>query len=171
MKKTKFYQCYTFSCLFVLSLITNIAVAQEIEYDKNSIYLTYGTVINSSQYAISYERLLYQKRHFRTGIKLNYGIMNSEDLEFDTNAKVYNNYKGISGILLFNILDFSMGLAFTEYNLAPGISPDPEVDYNEKLSGINFVGSAGLRFTSDEFMLKVGIGNLEYLYLGAGFNF
>ena len=171
MQKAKLHYCITLSVLFLLLLMTNISAAQTEEYKKNSIYLSYGSIINASQYSFSFERLVFQKNHLRTGIKLNYGIVNAEGLDFDTNEKVYDNFKGISGVLLFNIFEINMGLALTEYSLARGINPDPEVDYNEKINGINFYGSAGLRFVNDEFMFKVGIGNLEYLYLGAGLNF
>ena len=171
MQKTKLHYWITLSLLFLLLIMTNISAAQTAEYKQNSIYLSYGSIINASQYSVSLERLVFQKKHLRTGIKLNYGIVNADGLDYDTNEKVYDNFKGISGVLLFNIFEINMGLALTEYSLARGFSPDPGVDYDEKINGTNFYGSTGLRFVNDEFLFKVGIGNLEYLYLGAGFNF
>ena len=107
----------------------------------------------------------------RVGVKLTYGIVSADGLDFETDEKVLENYKGVSAVFLYNVFEFNFGLAHTRYKRAQGFSPVPGTDYDRTFSGFQFYGSTGLRFVLDEFMLKVGIGNLEYLYLGAGFNF
>ena len=145
--------------------------AQESDLKNNFIYGSYGSVVFASQYSLSYERIVYQTGYLNTGVKLSYGHISADGLDFETGERVYENYKGISGVLLFKYFELSLGLAHVNYKLASGFNPDPNVDYDQTLNGFYYYGSTGLRFVTDEFMLKVGIGNLEYLYLGAGFNF
>ena len=171
MKKTKTHVALSGILIIALFFCLHKGSAQGLTYKNNSIYGSYGSVINASQVSVSYERFVYKKAQFRTGVKLSYSWVSADGLDLETNERVYENAKGISGVVLFNMFEFNVGLAFTQYKLAQGLNPEMDVDYDELRNGVNFFGSTGLRFVLDEFMLKVGIGNLEYLYLGVGFNF
>lgn len=162
--------------LFLILLITFISTidfinAQETDYKKNAIYINYGNVIFISQASISYERTVFQKEHLRTKLKLNYGKHLGNHLDLETDAKVIDNYKSISGVLLYQLFEINLGLAFTKYTLEKGPSADPNKDYDITYNGTELYGSAGIRYEKDGFLMRAGIGNLELLYAGIGFTF
>jgi hypothetical protein len=145
--------------------------AQDTLYSKNSILVSYGNVIFTSQASASYERLVFQEDKNRIKIKLDYCSYLSNNSDYETDAKVYDGYKGISGVLLHGIFEVSVGIAFTNYKLAKGFNFDPLKDYSKKLNGRELFGSAGVRYDKDNFILRAGIGNLDLLYAGIGFSF
>lgn len=161
--------------LFLLFVIFYISLdplrAQDTAYNKNSVLVNYGTTIFVSQVSASYERLIFQEGIRRIKIKLDYSSYISNNLDYDTDAKVYESYKGLSGVVLYGALEASIGLAFTDYRLASGFNPNPLKDYNKKLNGRELYGSIGFRYDKDNLILRAGIGNLELLYVGAGFSF
>ena len=152
-------------------LLCNLVNAQETEYKKNAGYISFGTVIFSSQASLSYERTIYEKDLIRTKFKINYGKYISNNLDQETDSKVYNNYKSVSGVFLFNQFEFNLGIAFTEYKLVRGFEPDPSRDYDEVINGSQIYGNIGVRYEKNNFLMRAGIGNLELLYAGVGFSF
>ncbi len=156
-------------CVFLCNIV--FVNAQDREFKKNSIYLNYGTVVFSSQFSISYERTIFQKKHLSTKLKVNYGKYLNNNLDLETDERIYNNYIGISGVFLFKLFEINLGVATTEYTLARGFNADPNKDYDEIKTGAIFYRNAGIRYEKDNFIIRTGIGNLELLYVGIGFNF
>lgn len=175
MKSSNERPYQTLQSLFLLFFIFYASLislqAQETDYKKNAIHINYGTTIFVSQASGSYERLMLQEGNKRIKIKLDYSLYISNNLDYDTDSKVYEGYKGLSGVILYGVLEASLGLAFTDYRLASGFNPDPLKDYNKKLNGREFYGSIGFRYDKDSLILRAGIGNLDLLYVGAGFSF
>ncbi|MFT6338821.1 MAG: hypothetical protein ACI86M_002895 [Saprospiraceae bacterium] len=160
-------------CLLILTFGSSINYlnAQDTLYKKNSILIGYGNLIFTSQASASYERLVFQEDKNRIKIRLDYSSYLSNNLDYDTDARVHEGYKGISGVLLHGIFEVSVGIAFTSYKLAKGFSSDPLKDYTKILNGRELFGSAGIRYDKDSLILRAGIGNLDLLYAGVGFSF
>jgi len=150
----------------LLGTITNYA--QEEARNENSIYLSYGTVVLSNQLSLAYERTLFSKKQLTTKFKVNYGNYLSNNADFDTGAKVYQQYWSVSGVQLIRFLELNVGLAYTQYMLASGFDPLPNVDYSKQEQTFEFYGSIGCRWEKNKFLFRFGIGNLELLYLGVG---
>lgn len=149
----------------------NSMVSQENEYKKNSVYISAGTIIFTSQYSISYERTLDVEGMRRLRLKANYGKYGSNGLDLDTGGKNYENHKSISAVLLFGLFEADIGVAFTKYTLESGPSPIPTVDYSKVINGKQLYVSTGIRYGKNDFLIRAGISNLELLYLGVGINF
>ena len=141
------------------------------DYKKNSLHVSYGNIIFASQANVSYERTLLKKRIFRTRARIGYGNYLSNNFDFDTNAKVHENYLSLGIVQMLGILELSAGVARTTFTLAPGFDPNPNVDYDELLNDFEFIGNIGLRYTAKRWLIRAGIGNHEKLYLGVGLNF
>ncbi len=166
---------FQFKLILVLfiAFISNICSrnAQEEDYDKNAVFVTYGNVIFISQASISYERTVYQQEHLRTKIKINYGKHLGNHLDLASDEKVYDTYKSVSGVLLYRLFEVNLGLAFTKYMLERGPTPDLNKDYSLLYNGRDFYGNVGIRYEKEGFLMRAGIGNLELLYAGIGFTF
>lgn len=150
------------------SLTLNAQVEES--YKKNSFYLSYGNIIFADQFSISYERLLFQKDKKRTKLKANYGSYLNNNWDFDTGAIVYKNYGSLSAVQLIGMLELNAGVAFAQYTLDPGFDPVPGTDYSIVKNRITFYGNIGVRYVKDRFLFRAGLGNLELLYIGVGFN-
>ncbi len=162
--------------LFLITIVvfTNLktATAQEVEgYLKNSLYVSVGTVLFSSQVSFSYERTILEKKDWRTKVKLNYGHYLYNGLDYDTNEKVNDNFLSLSAVQLIGLVELNGGLAYSRYKLASGFDPEPNVDYTQQKERYQFYGNIGVRYEKNNFMFRGGIGNLEFLYLGLGVNF
>jgi len=140
-------------------------------YKDYSIFVSYGNVIHSSQASLSFEKTLFQKNTNRTRLKISNGYYLSNNADFETNAKIFDNYVALSGVQLIGLLELSGGVALTSFKLAEGFDPDPSVDYSEQMRNLQFLGNIGMRYAKDHFMFRAGIGNLELFYLGLGYNF
>lgn len=161
-----------FLCIIFSVAQINGVVAQDNDYKNNSIYASIGTAIFTAQYSISYERTIIRKNdNLRLRLKANYGkyILNGLDLE--TDEKEYKNHKSISAVLLFELFEANVGVAFTQYTLAQGFMPRPNVDYTEVLNGKTIYACTGIRYEKNNFMVRAGISSLELLYAGIGINF
>lgn len=159
--------------LLTISMVlfsTILCHAQEYIPNKNSIYLSYGTVIFSDQLSLAYERSLFSKNQFSTNIKAGYGRYIRNNADFETGAKIYEQYWSISGVQLIQFVEISLGIAYSQYTLASGFEPLPEVDYSAKKRAFEFYGNFGCRWKKDNFLFRLGIGNLELLYIGMGWN-
>jgi len=164
--------------LLCLAFVFNIndSEAQEIQeskYGKNAIHVSAGSIYFASQVSLAYERNVYHntKYDLRVNVKGVYGHYLNNDLDYDTDAEVYNNYKGLSGVLMSRIFELNFGFAHVNYNLESGDQPDPDIDYTKDRNGIRRYGSFGLRFEKDGFLLRVGLGYPELVYAGIGFSF
>ena len=173
MKNTNYHFKHLIQSLLLFTFCSSIHFlnAQDTLYKKNSILINFGTVIFVSQASASYERLVFQEDNKRIKIKLDYSSYLSNGLDYDTDAKVYDGYKGISGVLLYGILEASIGFAFTDYKLARGFNSDPLKDYSKQLNGRELYWNFGIRYDKDDFILRAGIGKLDLLYVGLGFSF
>lgn len=160
----------------VLILNINQSEAQETlesKYGKNAIHLNVGTVYLASQGSVAYERNVYHntKHDIRVNVKGVYGHFFQNDFDYDTDAEVYNNYKGLSGVLMSRIFELNFGYAIVNYNLERGDAPDPDIDYTKDRNGLRRYGSFGLRHEKDGFLMRIGLGFPELLYAGIGFTF
>ena len=171
MKSTKFkYLSLLILALTILSLQSTLA--QDVEtHQKNSVYANYGSVIFSSQVSVSYERLFLKKGKYETRAKLNYGNYLSNNLDFETNAKVYEDYFSVSAVQLIGLLELNAGMALSNFKRAEGFEPDPDVDYTILMNQVIFYGNIGIRYSKNNFLIKAGVGNLELLHIGIGLNF
>lgn len=169
--KTTNYQFELFLILFIafISSIGSIN-AQETDYDKNAVFVNYGNIIFVSQISISIERTIYQKEHTRTKLKVNYGKHLGNHFDLEPGSKVTENYKSVSGVLLFHFIEINLGVAFTKYSLENG-PPNPLIDYSLIYNGTSVYGNAGIRYEKGGVLLRAGIGNLELLSAGIGFTF
>ncbi len=149
----------------------NVFAQNEHLYKDHSIYVSYGNIIHSSQASLSFEKTLFQKNTSRTRLKISNGYYLSNNADFETNAKIFDNYVSLSGVQLIGILELSGGVALSYFKLAEGFEPDPSVDYSEQMRNLQFLGNIGMRYAKDHFMFRAGIGNLELFYLGLGYNF
>ena len=159
--------------LIMLTIFLSMIVshAQENNTHKNVIYLSYGTVIFSDQFSLAYERTIYSNTQLSTNLKVAYGRYLSNNADFETGATVYQQYWSISGVQLIQFVEVNVGIAYTEYILARGFNPLPEVDYSAKQQALEFYGNVGCRWRKNSFLFRFGIGNLELLYLGVGLSF
>lgn len=167
----KYYLRSLLLLIITFCAISNSLIGQDTTYSKNSIIINYGTVIFVTQASASYERLVFQEDNKRIKIKLDYCSYLSNNYDYDTDAKVYDGYKGISGVFLYGILEASVGFAFTDYKLEKGFNSDPLKDYSKQLHGREIYGNVGLRYDKDNLILRAGIGNLDLLYVGFGLSF
>ena len=163
------------SLLLACSLIclhTAIAQEDENDYRKNSIYATYGNLIFTSQASISYERSIFKfGQNNRTKLKATYGNNLGNNLDYDTGERVYENYTGLSVVQLFGKFETNLGAAYASYTLAPGFNPDPDIDYSLVENAFVLFANIGYRYENDHFLFRAGVGNLDLLYVGLGFNF
>lgn len=138
---------------------------------KNAAYVSYGNIIFSSQISVSYERLIFEKNNMQTNAKVNFGKYLSNNADYETNAKVYQNFLSISAVHLVGLLEINGGISYAQFKLAKGFNPEPDIDYSELKQKIGFYGNVGIRYTKNKFLVRAGIGNVELLYLGIGLNF
>ncbi len=157
--------------LFFFFSLLSVSAQEDPGSKKNSVYGNFGTIIFSNQMSLSYERLLAEKKSLRTKAKVQFGHYLSNNADYDTNARLTENYVSLSAVQLISILEFNAGISWVQYSLAPGFDPDPDTNYDELFNRLAFYGNIGLRYTKDHFMIRAGLGNLELLYLGIGVNF
>ena len=143
--------------------------AQE-ERKNNSINIAAGTLIFNNQFSIAYERSVYSRGYFHVRAKVHYG-RSSVGLDLDEGGKKYKNHKGVSGVFLFQLFEFNLGLVFTQYTLASGDMPNPDIDYSLLRNGLSVYSGAGIRYEKNEFVVRAGFNNFEYLYAGVGICF
>ena len=171
MKFTVYQKSYLIISILIF-LGFNVAVAQNTEMEnKNSVYGNYGNLIAISQASISYERLFLKKEKLETRVKLNYGNYLSNNLDFETNARVTDSYFSLSAVQLIGILELNAGVALENFRLAAGFEPDPDVDYSILMNRLAFYGNIGIRYSKKNFLIRAGFGNLELLHVGVGLNF
>lgn len=165
MKKTlKYY------ILFLTLLQTLVTSGQE-EIQKNSLYVSMGTVIFSNQVSVAYERNIFSRNKARTNFKIGAGTYLSNNADYETGAIVNDNYFNLGVAQLINKLELNAGLAYTNYKKDAGFNPVPEVDYDEQFNRFQVYANIGVRLSKKNFLFRAGVGNLELLYLGLGFNF
>lgn len=140
-------------------------------YKNNSLHVSYGNLIFVSQANFSYERTFLKKNFFRTRARLGYGNYLTNNFDFDTNAKVHENYFSLGIVQLVGPLEVSAGAAYTSFTLSPGFNPDPAVNYDERFNDFEFIGNIGLRYTANKWLIRGGVGNHEKIYVGLGLNF
>ena len=159
--------------ILIIAIFSNVIYlnAQNAAYKKNSICLSYGNIIFSDQISFSYERMVWGVDNMRTKAKINYGHYLNNNADYETGATVYKNHLSLSGIQLIGLLELNAGIAFTQFTLASGFSPVPAIDYSKIKNKITFYGNIGIRYVSNKFLIRAGIGNLELLYAGIGVNF
>jgi hypothetical protein len=163
-----FLKIVSFS-LFICFAFTQMSAQNN--YRNNSIHVSYGNLIFVSQANISYERTLVQKNIFSTRARIGYGNYLSNNFDFDTNAKVHENYLSLGIVQLIGPLEVSVGTAYTSFTFSPGFDPDPSVNYEERFNGFEIIGNIGLRYTTNKWLFRGGIGNHEKIYFGVGLNF
>ncbi|MBX2874298.1 MAG: hypothetical protein KTR30_19415 [Saprospiraceae bacterium] len=134
---------------------------------KQTIYINLGSVIFDSQVSISFERSIYRSStNFETRVKLNAGryLVNGSDYEAD--APITSSYYGLSLQQLIPVgktyIELNAGAAQTRYSTLS----DPS-DRNK----IRAYTLAGLRYSNNGWLARVGIGNLELLHIGLGLEF
>ena len=149
----------------------NTGVAQEYDHKHNSVYGSLGTLIFVNQASISYERTISASEMVIWRIKINYGQYTSNGLDLETDEKEYKNHKGVSAVFLFGLFEANFGFALTQYTLASGFNPRPNVDYTEVINGKSVYIASGIRYEKNNFLVRAGFSNLEYLYAGVGINF
>jgi len=171
--RIKFTLILLVSLLFTMNHV-DAQESEEVKYNKNAIHVNVGTVVFATQASIAYERNVYYnpKYNLRVNVKAMYGnYLSNEYDDYETDAEVYNNYKGLSGVLISRIFELNLGLAYMNFNLEKGSDPDPDIDYTKKRNGIRRYGSFGVRHEKEGFILRAGIGEPELLYVGIGFSF
>ncbi len=168
MQYFKLLSILLFSILFTLH--TKKLVGQETNY-KNSIYFSAGTVIFNQLISLSYERDLFQKDKFQTRARIN-GSFLRHGLDYAPGARVDEEYIGLGIVQLIGIFEIGGGIAVSRYFITPDF-PEFEsapIDVVRR-TGPTFYGHVGLRYEKNRFLIKAGLGNLEYLYLGLGLKF
>lgn len=133
--------------------------AQESNYKKNSVFVSYGTAIFHGQCAIAAERTVYEKDRLRYKVKLNYGKYSKNDSELSIGPRNYKAYYGASGVLVLGLFEFSLGVARIELMDS---RTEPK---------LRFQSNTGIRYEKNEFLVRAGLGNRELLYVGIGLNF
>jgi len=140
-------------------------------YHKHSVYASYGTVLLSTQASVSAERTLFQKNNFRTRVRASFGDYLTNNGDFETDARVLENYLSLSVVQMIEIWEISVGVAGTRFRRAAGFDPVPGVDYSIVMTGAELSFNTGIRYVYDHFMIRAGVGNHELLYLGLGVHF
>lgn len=158
--------------LFTLLTNTGNTSAQNTKPNhKNTAYVSLGSILFDSQFSISYERLIFEKKKMETSLKANYGNYFINGSDYETNARVNESFFSLSAVQLIGLLELNAGIAYTQYKLARGFDPEPDIDYTELKNRVNFYGIIGIRYTKNRFLIRGGLGNLELLHLGVGLKF
>lgn len=159
-----------FLALFIMCSFNTMA---QIDKDyKNSIYFSAGSVIFDNQISLSYERTLINKDKFQTRLKAQASRLYQHS-DFDENVRVDEKYVGIGLVQLIGLFEVGAGVAYTRYYITPlfGDFENGIITTREYATGPRLFGNVGLRYSKKGFLIKAGLGNLEFLYLGLGFNF
>ncbi len=164
---------FSFFCLISYGQETtvNVEIQNAEFYKKNFIYATYGNLIFVDHVSFSFERSFYQKYRTRFNAKLSVGRFPRNGFDLETGEKINKKYLAFSGVFCLNLFEVQLGVAYREYQLAVGFTPDPGIDYNENLSGLQSTGAIGFRFEKQNFILRAGVGNHELLYASIGVGF
>jgi len=149
--------------IFVSSIHSSKAQGEK---PKNTVYLTYGNIIFSAQVSGAYERTFFQKNKLRTKGKINAGGYLYNHADYADGAKVYSSYVSLSAVQLLSIVEINAGLAYTSFSRAQNLSGTSDM-----VNALEFYGCLGLRFEKNNIIIRGGLGNLELLYIGLGFNF
>lgn len=153
--------------LFIgLSTPSNSQETTEFSENNNSIYLSYGNIIFSSQVSLTYDRSFYKKNNVGFSAKAIGGYYLYNWADYDDNAKVIDQYFGLATAFNFHIFEIYAGLASTGYRLAKNIS-----DRSSRKIGFVMLRGGGLKFESKHILLRLGISNLELLHLSLGYRF
>ena len=73
--------------------------------------------------------------------------------------------------MLFQLFELNLGVVFNQYTLAKGEMSNPDIDYSLVRNGISIYSGAGIRYEKNEFVVRAGFNNFEYLYAGVGIYF
>jgi hypothetical protein len=160
-----------FALLNLFGLLCINLNAQENSNKQNSVFISYGSIINSSQVSIAYERLILKKDNFSTKIKATYGEFLTNNADYEQGARVYENWVGIGGVQLLGPFELNLGVAYAKYNLASGFGNSSGIERLGNPKDFIFNGSFGLRYEKNNLLARVGLGNFELVYLGIGMSF
>ena len=134
---------------------------------KQAIYVNLGSVIFENQLSLNFERLLFDTAPgFQTRLKLNAGTYLSNNYDYEVTAEINANYLSASLLQLISMrnvqLELNIGLARTQFTT----TSNPE-----KQSKFRAYTLAGLRYSSNGWLVRTGFGNLELFHFGVGFEF
>lgn len=134
---------------------------------KQAIYINLGSVIFENQVSINFERLLFDTAPgFQTRMKLNAGTYLSNNYDYEVTAEINANYLSASLLQLISMgnvqLELNIGLARTQFTTPSN---------PEKQNKFRAYTLAGLRYSSNGWLVRTGFGNLELLHFGVGFEF
>jgi len=136
-----------------------------IDYN-NSIYVSAGLSINQGVQSVAYERTLTRNEKVRTSVRASFHNNGRDDNDYDLDAKKYKQSIGLALVQAFEPLEIGIGAARSTFTSWDEFGT-PLADQTK----LRLLVFGGISFDLNRVRLRVGVGNIELLYLGAGFNF
>jgi len=137
-----------------------------IDYN-NALYVSAGLSINHGVQTVAYERTLTRNEKVRTSIRASFHRNGRDDKMYETDDKKYAQSLGLALVQAFEPLEIGIGAAQSSFTTIDEFGAESA----EKSTKLRLLAFGGISFDLNRVRLRVGVGTIELLYIGAGFNF
>ena len=160
----------------MLSFLFSLSSSAQTKEFKNAVYVTYGNIIWTDQYSLSYERTVFQKNKLKTKARLVGGKFRLNVSGGPENVNPIQWYGGLMATQLVGPLEIGLGAGMNhirvteQFELIPPntLPPESEPIFKNELT---LMANLGLRWEINHFLIRFGLGYPELLYFGVGARF